>query len=151
MSDDLVKKTCFKCLEQLPLNMFYRHVGMADGHLNKCKNCAKRDVSTNYRDNFAHYKLYEVERNKRPKRKEDRTKRTVKFRKENPEKYAAHTLVNNAVRDGKLGKLPCEVCGAVDSHGHHDDYNKPLDVVWLCPKHHVERHRKYNLVCDSET
>lgn len=61
----------------------------------------------------------------------------------NPQKHKAHLMVSNAVRDGRLVKLPCEVCGSVTRiHGHHDDYSKPLDVVWLCPRHHSQRHRE---------
>jgi len=60
----------------------------------------------------------------------------------NPEKRAAHIVVGNAVRDGKLVKQPCEKCGAADRvHAHHDDYSKPLDVRWLCPLHHGEERR----------
>lgn len=35
---------------------------------------------------------------------------------------------------------PCEVCGDPNVHAHHEDYTKPLEVNWLCPLHHVERH-----------
>lgn len=60
----------------------------------------------------------------------------------NPEKRKASVTLNNAVRDGRLKKEPCEVCGSTYRiHGHHEDYAKPLDVHWLCPLHHVEAHR----------
>lgn len=37
------KKTCFKCNQEKTLNSFYKHSGMKDGHLNKCKDCAILD------------------------------------------------------------------------------------------------------------
>lgn len=61
-----------------------------------------------------------------------------RWRERNPEKYAAHTVVGNALRSGKLVKQPCERCGAQKVHAHHDDYSKPLEVRWLCPLHHAE-------------
>lgn len=60
----------------------------------------------------------------------------------NPEKKAAHIAVHNAIRDGRLVRQPCEVCETVTVHAHHDDYSKPLDVRWLCVKHHGVHHRK---------
>lgn len=63
--------------------------------------------------------------------------RRMKF----PEKARARDMVNNAVKSGKLTKLPCEECGSTNRiHGHHEDYSKPLKVVWLCPQHHKLKH-----------
>lgn len=58
-----------------------------------------------------------------------------------PEKYRARYFLHNAVRDGRVLRKPCEVCDEIKAQAHHDDYSKPLDVRWLCEKHHVEHHR----------
>lgn len=58
------------------------------------------------------------------------------------EKRAAHAAVHSALKTGRLTRCPCEICGATNSvQAHHDDYSKPLDVMWLCVTHHRERHR----------
>ena len=53
----------------------------------------------------------------------------------------AHRLLETAVRNGVVIPRGCEVCGK-EASGHHDDYNKPLDVRWLCKQHHFEWHEK---------
>lgn len=58
-----------------------------------------------------------------------------------PERVKAREQVYCAIKSGKLIKKPCVVCGDRDSCAHHEDYAKPLCVVWLCRKHHRERHR----------
>lgn len=55
-------------------------------------------------------------------------------------KQNARSKLRRAVFNGKIQRQPCEVCGEPKSHGHHEDYSKPLDVKWLCVKHHVEHH-----------
>lgn len=57
-----------------------------------------------------------------------------------PEKSKARSILQHAIRRGEIKRLPCCVCGNIKSEGHHDDYSKPLEVVWLCRKHHSERH-----------
>lgn len=56
------------------------------------------------------------------------------------QKGKASQALRDAVRWGKIKRQPCEVCGVLKSQGHHEDYSKPLDVVWLCAKHHAEVH-----------
>jgi hypothetical protein len=81
--------------------------------------------------------------------------RLRRFRKNNPDKwrqyqknwnnknrrkYLAHKKVENAIKSGELLTQSC-FCGA-KAHAHHDDYSKPLEVLWLCPQHHKDRHRE---------
>ena len=60
-----------------------------------------------------------------------------------PERVKARTQVYGALRNGTLIKLPCKVCDSPRSHAHHQDYNKPLDVEWLCAKCHGMEHRRF--------
>jgi ribosomal protein S27AE len=52
----------------------------------------------------------------------------------------AHRKVAAAVAAGKLVRQPCEVCGATVAQAHHDDYDKPLEVRWLCKPCHWAHH-----------
>lgn len=60
----VAEKKCFKCGEVKPLTKFYKHKRMADGHINKCKECSKKDTSGNYRKNKAYYQESDRKRNK---------------------------------------------------------------------------------------
>lgn len=147
-------KKCFKCGADKPLDEFYKHPAMGDGYLGKCKECTKKDTS----DRVARKKLdpqwvdEEMERKRVGvfiARKEGRIKppsknqirlRNINYRLKYPQKKIATDAVNNAIRDRRMEKKPCEVCFSLDSEAHHEDYSKPLDVIWFCPKHHAERH-----------
>lgn len=63
------------------------------------------------------------------------------WRKKHPEKARAHSILNAAVRAKKITKTPCK-CGKLKVEGHHEDYSKPLEVIWLCRKCHGLIHRK---------
>jgi hypothetical protein len=58
----------------------------------------------------------------------------------NISKLRARKKVYVGIRNGSIIKLPCEVCGEVKAEAHHADYNQPLEILWLCKKHHCERH-----------
>ncbi len=63
-----------------------------------------------------------------------------KWRTENPKKIKAHTLTTKYIKI-PANKL-CEVCKINKAiHKHHEDYNKPLKVMFLCPKCHKKQHR----------
>lgn len=64
----------------------------------------------------------------------------IRQRQKNPEKYKARQEVLKAIRKGILTKQPCEICGDIRVEAHHDDYNKPLKVTWLCKDCHKLLH-----------
>src|SRR5690606_38487088 len=79
-----------------------------------------------------------------------RTRRAKRWPRspQDPVKAAARRAVVYAVRTGRLVKPACcEDCHqqkpARELHGHHEDYDRPLDVAWLCAPCHMKRHRKY--------
>ena len=55
---------------------------------------------------------------------------------------SAQGAVHQAVKNGRLERMPCEECWTYPSEAHHEDYAKPLDVIWLCRKHHAVRHAR---------
>ena len=69
--------------------------------------------------------------------------RSAKYRKANPEKSLAQDKLNIAVKGGKIIRPEkCQVCKLKTKvHGHHIDYSKPLEVIWLCPKCHAKEHK----------
>ena len=143
-------KECFGCNIVKPLDEYYKHPQMGDGHLNKCMECIKKDVkeragklrndidwrlSERARGREKYHRLYRW-----AERTGNKKETSQKYFEKYPEKYTAKTLTWNAIKSGLLKKQPCEVCGIEYTEAHHDDYSKPLEVRWLCIKHHNEHH-----------
>lgn len=57
-------------------------------------------------------------------------------------KDQARRRLRLAVRQGRIIRQPCCVCGDQRSEAHHSDYERPFDVVWLCRLHHEQLHRQ---------
>lgn len=148
-------KTCFKCQEEKPLTEFYKHSEMGDGHLNKCKCCAKKDAMEHRQNNLERIKAYDRNRPNKEQRSiagkhYQKTGRGAaiaraarkRWEQNNPHKKQANVTVSNAVRDGKLEKEPCFICGA-EAEAHHSAYDLPLHVTWLCNVHHKQVHKEH--------
>jgi hypothetical protein len=115
---------------------------MLDGHVNKCKECNKKDVTANREKNIGRIREYDKERSKNKERVAAQTEQTRAWRAEDKRRAVAHSAVARAIRNGTLGRIPCVRCGNEKSVAHHEDYDKPLDVVWLCQPCHVKRHKE---------
>lgn len=150
-------KTCNKCGAQKPRSEFYAHPGMTDGLLGHCKECHKRGVRANRAAKIETYQAYDRTRGGLPDRvalresyartdggRAARRRASRSYIARNPDRRKATTAVRIALRDGKLFASPCWVCGCSDVEGHHPDYSRPLDVVWLCKPHHQQLHNEHN-------
>lgn len=135
-------KKCFKCKTVKPLEEFYKHSKMADGHLNKCKQCTKNDVGNHRLNNLDRIRQYDRERAKRPERLKSNVEINRAWRAEDQRRQAAHSAVRRAIVKGILVRQPCIRCGSEKSVAHHEDYDKKLDVMWLCTPCHKQRHKE---------
>jgi hypothetical protein len=106
----------------------------------------KEEANAYYRDyrakNKEQIRKYKREYMRSHRRGEKYTASIISWAKLNAEKIKAQKFLRMAVRYGYVIKKPCEICGAERSVAHHEDYNKPLDVNWLCEIHHREKHPK---------
>ena len=138
-----IVKRCRKCQNEKPLSEFYKNKKLTDGHFNKCKECTRGDVLEHRALNIEKVRAYDRARGHSPHRITGNTERVKRYRKENPEAYKAHSMVNRAYKTGRLEKSECAICGGIDKiEAHHEDYTKPLDVIFLCSVHHHAVHYK---------
>jgi len=153
-----MEKECFKCNVVKPLLEFYKHKAMGDGYLNKCKECTKSDVNKYREENIEKVKEYDrnrpnhqyrIQQNKdrllsNPIAKKKNDEQRNEWSKRNKHKRNAHLKVARAILKGTvIRKYSCEKCSSdLLVEAHHEDYSKPLDVVWLCSKCHHLRHKE---------
>ena len=134
-----MEKQCFKCKVTKPLTEFYKHSEMADGHVNKCKDCNKKDVRGNYlvkslrpdyiekerkRGRQKYHRLYEGTGKAKPEI-------NARWQEKYPEKRKAAKVSSSL-------KKPF-----ADVEKHHWSYNDEhfKDVIWLTKKEHMKAHR----------
>jgi hypothetical protein len=124
------KKICIKCKKLQPLTEFNRR----NSYNNKqyyqalCYECSKplqalkwKRYKNRYRNRISRYykKYYESNKNKQ----------------------TAKSKARWAIKIGKLKPQLCEICKQ-KAEMHHDNYNQPLRVLWLCRKHHIRLHKQ---------
>ena len=120
---------CYVCKEQKSVSEFYKDLSRSSGVSSKCKDCQK-NKAREYRTTD-----------------EGKKKRVVlarKWKRDNKEKENAHKKVARAIKVGKLVKpTVCSICPSTEKiEGHHDDYDYPFIIRWLCQKCHLDHHRR---------
>ena len=104
-----------------------------------------------YAEKYKREKEYQQEYRRRPEILERDRKRRKRLRQDtayrkaynkmtNERRMKARDYIRNRVAKGKLIRQPCVFCAKPNSLAHHEDYNKPLDIVWVCHAHHAQIH-----------
>lgn len=146
------KKLCLECSLKLSRKSFHKNALMKDGLHYYCKKCTST-VQKKWRDTSKAYANYLPKRRKRlsEKRKDGRYKardlrNSRNSRLRYPDRVAARQAAANAIRRGDIIKpKSCSACNkktvSRKLHGHHHNgYDKPLDIVWICTVCHSKEH-----------
>jgi hypothetical protein len=132
------RKTCSqKC---------YRIMYFGEEPKNKCRTCGKQTINS--------HRVYcsaECKIKANTKKKDDYYYELLKLNevyqlstiKNSTQKYKlyAYRTIQKYMKEGKIKRMPCIVCGNIKGEAHHTDYTKPLIVYWLCRTHHVIVHK----------
>lgn len=132
MMQEIETKKCFKCGRDLPLSEFYKHSRMADGHLNKCKDCTRNDVRRDYERKSKDESWLEKER-ARGREKNRRLYTGASFRNKTRKDFPDAINSRRAIKIRGYNTDGKEV--------HHWNYNKPRSVILLSPKAHHRIHK----------
>ena len=150
-------KHCKRCSTTKVLTAFSACSDALDGKQSWCKGCAanytrsdafkrtkkKYATSDAGKEQIRKYRATDAG-------KESRCRINQKYHEKHPEQRKASRALNYAIAAGKINRQPCAICGAKDQvHGHHEDYSKPLDVLWLCRKHHILLHQHLREVANG--
>lgn len=159
------EKICTRCKRSVTLGSYYRNKENKNGLHSYCIDCCREQNLKRYskerwdeyykndkerRDKYQleYYKKNKEKVSKRcheynQKHRAHQNEKHLAWKAKHPDAVKAHSIVYEALKDGRLTKLQfCECClreGYTESH--HEDYSFPLNVVWLCRSHHRRYHK----------
>ncbi len=157
---------CIVCQKELPLTEFYKEKSKK-GHTHKCRSCLyeynkiwRKENPDLFRAQREKYRKRhrENERERRELNRDiyrERSRRSYQENKQEMLKYyreyritnkyreRARGIIKNRLKSGKIIKSNyCSVCNKSENiQAHHDDYSKPLEVIWLCASCHGLLHK----------
>jgi len=118
-----------------------------------CDNCGETsfDKPSHYKRKNRHFcsiKCYAEYRKEKMQKNEQNRFGTGFDEKEVEKRRKARGILNHHLRDKKIKRPNCELCDE-KAEAHHNDYDKPLDVKWLCFKHHRLYHKIGNKIYEN--
>ena len=136
-----MKQYCKECKILKELSEYYKHPKWVNWVLWRCKDCIKKWRKSEEERKKA--RIYDNKRAKTPERLSQFKIQSKKYRKENPLKYKSHQIVNNYYRNHKEERpTKCTIClKNWYIQMHHEDYNKPKEIIPLCVLCHKWYHK----------
>lgn len=149
-------KKCSKCGKEKPLSEYGPHKRTRSGVQPSCRACAAALAKQRYHKDMI-YRLANLKQSRKQRKEKGNELREYRKqwqrdnREEQERKYGyqrkAKAALNNAIARGKIVRSStCRInngnCTKI-IQAHHTDYNKPLDVEWLCSVHHMAWHRVF--------
>lgn len=134
---------CWRCEKIKPAGDFPRtaRTGRANGAASQCVACWQDQAGAELAKDCAGRSRKALDWMDRRLREEVKGRRYSSHMKRR--RLEARREYARALKEGRLVRGPCEVCGHADTDGHHPDLvGNPLQVRWLCPTHHRAEHRR---------
>jgi len=152
--------SCSKCKRMLLTENFRKHkTSRKSGFFSWCRSCEHASFQTDdYRaKRNAYHRQERLDGRHNPER--DR-RNSLNARRRFPEKQRARRELRRALDAGELFRpISCQFCGeapvpAKDGRStlqaHHEDYAKPLEVIWLCIACHALERRARGTKCAEQ-
>lgn len=142
-------KWCSRCHTLQSLSQFHKQKNGKYGVTGHCKACqAKRAQQYLMTDKgrSAHRRSAK-KYNHTHKGREAKRRYRARF----PKKEKAHNILGTTVWNNRISKPKiCDRCGGGGQiHGHHLNYNEPLNVIWLCRECHDSLHGRNHVYMNS--
>lgn len=129
-------RICERCQTEKPLEEFYRNRSRPQGRSYWCKDCCK------LYERLPHRKGRHTKWRNSPKGKLKTKQYSQEHYQGEKPKQKARSAIHRLIKMGIVKRMPCEICGDGNSQGHHPNYSKPLEVMWLCQSHHYDLDRR---------